>query len=143
MSRSELDPPRRCALLVCELTSTIAPHEARARLIEERRSHLYESACAGTPSAADLFAALRGSVDDLRGSLAARRTAGLAPVCVAVFTDSSASLAACAAFLVVMLPTVFLFVTPLMMVVRWTALALASLVLFGGYVTRVVQRRRS
>ncbi len=147
---TELDAPRRCALLVCELTSMVAPHETRARQIEERRAHLFDSACAGASATGELLAAFRGSVDDLRLGIDARRAAGLPPLRVAIFTESSASLVACAALLIVLLPLVFLIDTPLLAAVRplmraaqWMTIALASAVLFGGYATRMVRRRRS
>lgn len=139
MIRFELDTPRRCALLVCELTSIVAPRDARTRLIEERRSHLHESARAGAPAAAELVSAVRGSLDDVRGSLSIRAAAGLPPLRSAVFTDATTSLAACAAFLAILVPTMFMEGVFLATLVGTAAIACATIVLFGGYATRLVQ----
>jgi hypothetical protein len=143
MTRLELDAPRRCALLLCELTSIVAPRDARIRLIEERRSHLHESARAGVSAAAELVSAVRGSLDDIRVSLSVRADEGLSPLRVAVFTDSTTSLAACAALLAILVPTLFMSGAVLSAWVGRSAITLASIILFGGYATRLVRRRRS
>lgn len=143
MSERRLDRTRRGLLVLHEVTTLVAPVGARARLREERRSHLVESALAATPWWIDLAATGRGMVDDFRLVAACRALAGQPRLFVAVFTDSTVSLAACGALLVLMLPGVFLPGWFFTSVVRNGALAGASVVLFGGYLARLVSNVRA
>ena len=137
-----LDPTRRGLLVLHELTTLVAPSGARARLRQERRSHLAESVLAGTPRIADVVAAARGTVDDVRIAASCRRSAGEPRLLVAAFTDSTVSLAACGILLALMLPGVFLHGWVFTVVVHRVTLAAASVVLFGGYLVRFVARVR-
>ena len=90
----------------------------------------------------ELTRALRGSLDDVRTGVSARAAGGAAPLRVAVFTDSSMSLAACGLLIGLLVPTLFVERFFAVFVGR-SSTVLASIVLFGGYVTRAVQRLRA
>lgn len=142
MSGFGLDPTRRGLLVLHEVTTMVAPAGARERLRKERRSHLVESYLAGTSRIADVLAALRGMVDDMRLASSCRVAAGEPRLLVAAFTDSTVSLAVCGILLALMLPGVFLPGWFFAVLVRRLMLAAALLVLFGGYLVRCIARVR-
>ena len=143
MSHVALDRARRFSLLLCELAALVAPPDARRRVVDERRSHLHESAAAGVSGASELLRALRGCLDDLRTCLSSRAASGVAPLRVAMFTDASTSIVVSGLLVGVLAPTLLAEKYVQAVYVGRVAITLASIVLFGGYVTRGVRRLRS
>ena len=143
MSHAALDRARRFSLLLCELAALVAPPAARGRVVDERRSHLHESAAAGVSGASELLRALRGCLDDLRTCLSTRAASGATPLRVAMFTDAATSIAVSGLLVGVFAPTLPAEKYAPAVYVGRVAITLASIVLFGGYATRGVRRLRS